>query len=100
MLVCVCWFVRFDIVWCSCFEVATEAKVVFFVFCFFAAVTVLILSLGEHRYKLLFAIFHTCQPRLFTGIKYIFFFHYFGGIWHYWKMDTGKHNFHKILLLF
>ena len=42
----------------------------FFFVCFvFAAVTVLILSLGEHRYKLLFAIFHTCQPRQFTGIK-------------------------------
>ena len=26
--------------------------------------------------------------------------HYFGGIWPYWKMDTGKHNFHEILLLF
>ena len=26
------------------------------------------------------------------------FFHYFEGIWPYWKMDTGKHNFHEILL--
>ena len=24
---------------------------------------------------------------------------YFGDIWPYWKMDTGKHNFHEILLL-
>ena len=28
------------------------------------------------------------------------FFHYFGGIWPYWKMDTEKHNFHELLLLF
>ena len=42
---------------------------------------------------------YTCQPIQFTSIKY-FFFHYFGGIWPYWKMDTGKHNFHEILLLF
>ena len=36
------------------------------------------------------------------------FFHYFGGgeggggdmAIIYWKMDTGKHNFHEILLLF
>ena len=28
------------------------------------------------------------------------FFHYFGGIWPYWKMNTGKHNFYEILLLF
>ena len=28
------------------------------------------------------------------------YFHYFGGIWPYWKMDTGKHNFREILLLF
>ena len=42
---------------------------------------------------------HTCQPIQFTSIKYIFF-HYFGGIWPYWKMDTGKHNFREILLLF
>ena len=26
--------------------------------------------------------------------------HYFVGIWPYWKMDTGKHNFHEILLSF
>ena len=25
--------------------------------------------------------------------------HYFRGIWPYWKADTGKHNFHEILLL-
>ena len=30
----------------------------------------------------------------------IHFFHYFGGIWPYWKMDTGKHNFQEILLWF
>ena len=24
-------------------------------------------------------------------------FNYFGGIWPYWKMDTGKHNFHETL---
>ena len=42
---------------------------------------------------------HICQPIQFTGIKYIVF-HYFGGIWPYWKMDRGKHNFHEILLLF
>ena len=30
----------------------------------------------------------------------IHFFHYFGGIWPYWKTDTGKHNYHEILLLF
>ena len=29
----------------------------------------------------------------------IHFFHYFGGVWPYWKMDTGKHKFHEILLL-
>ena len=28
------------------------------------------------------------------------FFHYFGRLWPYWKMDTGKHNIHEILLLF
>ena len=28
------------------------------------------------------------------------FLHYFGRIWPYWKMDTGKHNFLEILLLF
>ena len=28
------------------------------------------------------------------------FLRYFRGIWPYWKMDTGKHNFHEILLLF
>ena len=28
------------------------------------------------------------------------FCHYFGGIWPYWKMDTGKHNFHEILLFY
>ena len=28
------------------------------------------------------------------------FLHYFRGIWPYWKMDTGKHHFHEILLLF
>ena len=28
------------------------------------------------------------------------FFHYLGGIWPYWKMDTGKHHLHEILLLF
>ena len=28
------------------------------------------------------------------------FFHYFRGVWPYWKMDTGKRNFHEILLLF
>ena len=28
------------------------------------------------------------------------FFHYFGRIWSYWKMDPGKHNFLEILLLF
>ena len=35
---------------------------------------------------------------LVTSIKYSFYF-YFGGIWPYWKMDAGKHNFHEILLL-
>ena len=25
-------------------------------------------------------------------------FNYFGGIWPCWKMDTGKHNFHEILM--
>ena len=25
--------------------------------------------------------------------------HYFGGIWPYWKIDTGRHNFHEIVLL-
>ena len=49
---------------------------------------------------------HTCQPIQFTSIKYsfsfiyLFIFVFFGGIWPYWKMDTGKHNFHEILLLF
>ena len=33
------------------------------------------------------------------GYKILFFSHYFGGIWPYWKADTGKHNFHEILLL-
>jgi len=27
-------------------------------------------------------------------------FHYFGGIWPYWKMNTRKQNFREILLLF
>ena len=42
----------------------------------------------------------------FPGIKYSFFIIGWGGggggggIWPYWKMDTGKHNFHEILLLF
>ena len=26
------------------------------------------------------------------------FFHYFRRIWPYWKMGTGKHNFHEMLL--
>ena len=39
---------------------------------------------------------HTCQPIQFSGIKKIKN-HYLGGIWPYWKMDTGKHNFHEIL---
>ena len=30
----------------------------------------------------------------------IHFFHYFGGIWPHRKINTGKHNFHEILLLF
>ena len=42
---------------------------------------------------------HTCQPIQITCIKK-FLNHYFGGIWPHWKMDTGKHNFHEILLLF
>ena len=46
-------------------------------------------------------VYHACQPIQFTSIKIkIQFFHYFGGIWPHWKMDTGKHNFHEILLLF
>ena len=48
-------------------------------------------------FEMCVCLLHTCQPIQFTGIKY---FHYFGGIWPYWKMDTGKHNFHEILLLF
>ena len=53
---------------------------------------------GEIAPVLMFRV-HTCQPVQFTGIKY-FFFHYFEGIWLYWKMNTGKHNFHEILFLF
>ena len=47
---------------------------------------------------------HTCQPIQFTSIKYslfvCLFFQYFRGTWPYWKMVTGKHNFHEILLFF
>ena len=50
-------------------------------------------KMGEKHY-------HTCQPIQFTSIEYIFFIIFLGGIWQYWKMDTGKHNFHEILLLF
>ena len=32
-----------------------------------------------------------------TVYLYKIVFHYFGGIWPYWKMDTGKHKFHEIL---
>ena len=48
--------------------------------------------------NLLFMTLYTCQPIQFTSIKYSFF-HYFGEIWPYWKMDTEKRNFHEILLL-
>ena len=41
---------------------------------------------------------HTCQTHTVYLYK-IQFFHYLGGIWPYWKMDTGKHKFHEILLL-
>ena len=41
---------------------------------------------------------HTCQPIQFTCIKYNFFI-ILGGIWPHWKINTGKHNFHEILLL-
>ena len=41
--------------------------------------------------------------QLFTSIKIkiqFFFSLFLGEIWPYWKMDTGKHNLHEILLLF
>ena len=28
------------------------------------------------------------------------FYHYFGGIWPYWKMDTGKHNLMRFCCCF
>ena len=41
---------------------------------------------------------HTCQPIQFTGTKYSFLI-ILGGYGHIAKkMDTGKHNFHEILL--
>ena len=48
-------------------------------------------------------VMHTSTTYLSTHTVYqykIQFFDYLGGIWPYWKMDTGKHNFHEILLLF
>ena len=45
---------------------------------------------------------YTCQPIQFTSIEYIFVISggRGGGIWPYWKMDTGKQNFHEILFCF
>ena len=50
----------------------------------------------SYLYSIQFSYLYSIQ---FTSIKYIKN-HYFGEIWPYWKMDTGKHNFHEILLLF
>ena len=41
------------------------------------------------------------SPYLSTHTVYLskkFKNHYFGGVRPYWKMDTGKHKFHEILL--
>ena len=43
---------------------------------------------------------HTCQPIQFTSIKYNLFFSLFWGDMAILEMDTGKHNFPEILLLF
>ena len=56
--------------------------------------------------KIMFSCIHSpiwLYPYLSTYTVYLYkiqFFHYLRGIWPYWKMDTGKHNFHEILLLF
>ena len=43
----------------------------------------------------------SAYPSTHTVYQYkIHFFHYFGGIWPYWKMDTGKHNFMRFCCRF
>ena len=85
--------------------VSVESAVTTFTYCNYHHTAVFSSRwLNVHNYVFIF-FFNQRQHNLIPVNPYSLlvensFFHYFKRIWPYWKMDTGKHYLHEILLLF